>query len=74
LENKKNNRREKMQKIKKYYKPNNKLYVICDMDGNYWSGDGWWDYADAKKFSIGAAIACMRQLKKMGYNCYYDRA
>ena len=53
----------------------NTLYVICNLNGEYWTGSYWSrSYSWAREFSKGAAIACMRQLKKMGYNCYYDRA
>ena len=53
----------------------NKKYILCNMNGEYWSDTwGWyWSRSSAKEFSRGAVIACMRQFKKMGIRCYYEK-
>jgi len=59
-----------------YPKPDNSLYVLCDLNGNYLTEYYGWSMnrALARKFSKGAVIACMRELKKINYRCYYDIA
>lgn len=51
-----------------------KMYVIRDMNGRFWTGGRWGGVFFAKLFtSVGAVVACMRQLKYCGYRCYYER-
>ena len=62
--------------IYKYPEQYNSSYILCDMNGNYLTEYYGWSMnrALARKFSKGAVIACMRELKKLNYRCYYDRA
>ncbi len=56
---------------------NQKLYVIYNMFGEFWTGSSWesnYNCYSPKKLSRDAAMVCTKQLTQMGYDCYFDRA